>query len=67
MAETTERRFMMKKMIALFFTTACVFSAVGCGWKMQTKAKEEERKALNYGTAKWNFRQDHNGDWTVDI
>ena len=47
----------MKKMIALFFTTACVFSAVGCGWKMQTKAKEEERKALNYGTAKWNFRQ----------
>ena len=30
-------------------------------------AKEEERKALNYGTAKWNFRQDHNGDWTVDI
>ena len=57
----------MKKMIALFFTTACVVSAVGCGWKMQTKAKKEERKALNYGTAKWNFRQDHNGDWTVDI
>lgn len=57
----------MKKMIALFVTTACVLGAAGCGWKKQAEAKREERKALNYGTEKWNFQQDHNGDWTVDI
>ena len=57
----------MKKMIALVLTTACVCGAVGCGWKKQAEAKKEERKALNYGTEKWNFIQDHNGDWTLDI